>query len=66
MGSTIPGVRQVVNHGHITVNGRVVDIPSYQCKSGDVIGVRDTERSRRLVEANLQFPGSTYTWPPRV
>jgi small subunit ribosomal protein S4 len=57
MGPTIPGARQLVNHGHVTVNGRVVDIPSYQCKPGDVIGVRDTERSRKLVEANLQFPG---------
>jgi small subunit ribosomal protein S4 len=61
MGPTIPGARQVVNHGHITVNGRVVDIPSYQCKPGDVIGVRNTERSRRLVEANLQFPGLAHT-----
>lgn len=57
MGPTIPGARQLVNHGHVTVNGRVVDIPSYQCKPGDVIGVRDTDRSRKLVEANLQFPG---------
>lgn len=57
MGPTIPGARQLVNHGHVTVNGHVVDIPSYQCKPGDVIAVRDTERSRKLVEANLQFPG---------
>jgi small subunit ribosomal protein S4 len=57
MGPTIPGARQLVNHGHVTVNGRVVDIPSYQCKPGDVIGVRDSDRSRKLVEANLQFPG---------
>ncbi len=61
MGPTIPGARQVVNHGHITVNGRVVDIPSYQCKPGDVVSVRNTERSRRLVEANLQFPGLAHT-----
>ncbi len=54
---TIPGARQVVNHGHITVNGRVVDIPSYQCRPGDVIGVRDSDRSRKLVETNLQYPG---------
>jgi small subunit ribosomal protein S4 len=57
MGPTIPGARQLVNHGHVTVNGRVVDIPSYQCRPGDVIGVRDSDRSRQLVEANLQFPG---------
>jgi small subunit ribosomal protein S4 len=57
MAPTIPGARQLVNHGHVTVNGRVLDIASYQCKPGDVIGVRDTDRSRKLVEANLQFPG---------
>jgi small subunit ribosomal protein S4 len=57
MAPTIPGARQLVNHGHVTVNGRVLDIASYQCKPGDVIGVRDSDRSRKLVEANLQFPG---------
>ncbi|MDX2243617.1 MAG: 30S ribosomal protein S4 [Leptolyngbyaceae cyanobacterium bins.302] len=57
MAPTIPAARQLVNHGHVTVNGRVVDIPSYNCRPGDVIGVRDTDRSRKLVEANLQFPG---------
>lgn len=57
MGPTIPGARQLVSHGHVTVNGRVVDIPSYQCRPGDVIAVRDRDRSRQLVETNLQFPG---------
>lgn len=57
MAPTIPGARQLVNHGHVTVNGRVVDIASYQCRPGDVVGVRDRDRSRKLVEQNLQFPG---------
>ncbi|MEB3356924.1 MAG: 30S ribosomal protein S4 [Synechococcales bacterium] len=57
MAPTIPGARQLVNHGHITVNGRVLDIPSYQCRPGDVIAVRNKEASRSLVETNLQFPG---------
>lgn len=57
MAPTIPGARQLVNHGHVTVNGRVVNIASYNCKPGDVIGVRDRDRSRQLVETNLQFPG---------
>ncbi|MBD1850521.1 30S ribosomal protein S4 [Leptolyngbya sp. FACHB-711] len=57
MAPTIPSARQLVNHGHVTVNGRVVNIASYQCRPGEVIAVRDTERSRKLVEANLQFPG---------
>jgi small subunit ribosomal protein S4 len=54
---TIPGARQLVNHGHITVNGRRVDIASYECRPGDVIGVRNRDASRKLVEQNLQFPG---------
>jgi small subunit ribosomal protein S4 len=58
---TIPAARQLVNHGHITVNGRVVDIPSYQCRAGEEIGVRDTERSRKMVETNLQYPGLANT-----
>ncbi len=56
-GPTIPGSRQLVNHGHICVNGRVVSIPSYQCRPGDVITVRDRDASKKLVENNLQFPG---------
>ena len=56
-GPTIPSSRQIVNHGHITVNGRVVSVPSYQCRPGDVISVRDKDASRKLVESNLQFPG---------
>lgn len=57
MAPTIPAARQLVNHGHVTVNGRVVDIASYQCRAGEEIGVRDSDRSRKLVQENLQFPG---------
>jgi small subunit ribosomal protein S4 len=57
MAGTIPAARQLVNHGHITINGKVVDIPSYQCRPGEVIGVRDREQSRRLVQANMEYPG---------
>ncbi|GBF80442.1 30S ribosomal protein S4 [Aphanothece sacrum] len=57
MAGTIPAARQLVNHGHVMVNGRVVDIASYQCRPGDVIAVRNQDRSRRLVEANIAYPG---------
>lgn len=57
MAPTIPGARQLVNHGHITVNGKAVSIASYQCRPGEIIGVRSNDRSRKLVEANLQNPG---------
>ena len=54
---TIPAARQLVNHGHVTINGRVVDIASYQCRPGETVAVKDREASRKLVEANLQYPG---------
>lgn len=41
------GARQLVNHGHVTVNGRRVDIPSYQLRPGDVVGL--TEKARQMV-----------------
>ncbi len=57
MAPTIPAARQLVSHGHVTVNGRVVNIPSYQCRPGEAIGVANREHSRKLVETNLQYPG---------
>lgn len=57
MAPTIPAARQLVSHGHILVNGQRINVPSYQCKPGDEITVRQTDRSRRLVEENLQYPG---------
>merc|ERR1712127_123100 len=49
MAPTIPAARQVVNHGHICVNGKRVSIASYQCQTGDVISVRNNPRSKQLV-----------------
>lgn len=57
MAGTISGARQMVNHGHILVNDRVVDIASYQCRAGDVIKVRNRDRSRKLVQTNMEYPG---------
>lgn len=57
MAPTIPSARQLVNHGHICVNNKVVSIPSYQCKPGDIITVKDRNASKKIVEANLLFPG---------
>ncbi|MEE1066583.1 MAG: 30S ribosomal protein S4 [Acutalibacteraceae bacterium] len=50
--------RQIVNHGHITVNGNKVDIPSYLVKPGDVISVKEKSRSsvriKEIVEENAK------------
>ncbi len=61
MAPTIPAARQLVNHGHITINGRVVDIPSYSCRSGELVGVKDNEKSRKIVTQNLEDPGLANT-----
>jgi small subunit ribosomal protein S4 len=49
--------RQYVRHGHFTVNGRKLDIPSYLVRPGDVIQVKDREHSRNLASANLALDG---------
>ena len=51
---TIRQARQLVNHGHVTINGKVLNIPSFQCRLNDVIGVRNKIVSRNLVSTNLK------------
>jgi small subunit ribosomal protein S4 len=53
-GPTIANARQLVTHGHITVNGKVVGIPSFQCRIGDVIGVKPKTTSKTIIENNLK------------
>ena len=50
---TIGAARQLVNHGHITVNDKIVDIPSFQCRLNDKIGVKQKSNSLNLVQKNL-------------
>ena len=51
---SIAQARQLVNHGHITVNKKVVSIPSFQCRLSDIIGVKDNANSKNLVETNIK------------
>nr|QVX30585.1 ribosomal protein S4 [Camoensia scandens]UWV19067.1 ribosomal protein S4 [Camoensia scandens] len=53
MASTIPQARQLVNHRHVLVNGRIVNIPSYRCKPQDIITAKDEQRSRALIQNYL-------------
>jgi small subunit ribosomal protein S4 len=53
--STIPAARQIVNHGHILVNDRLVNIPSFLCKAGDVISIRDRVQSKKLISNNFEI-----------
>ena len=56
MAPTITAARQIVNHKHLTVNGSVVSIPSYQCKPGDIVSIKDSNASKQLVTKNLESP----------
>ncbi len=54
--------RQIVNHRHITVNGDVVNIPSYTLKKGDVIAVREKSKSLEVIENALANRNNVYEW----
>ena len=52
--TTRRGARQLVNHGHITVNGKKVNIPSYEVKPGDVISLVENDKEMAIVKASLE------------
>ena len=52
--STRRGARQLVNHGHVTVNGKKVDIPSYRVKVGDVISLKEDDKNLKVVNESLE------------
>lgn len=54
-GKSIAQTRQLVNHGHITINKKVVSIPSFQCNLNDIIGIKEKDNSRILVEQNRKY-----------
>ena len=51
---SIAQARQLVNHGHITVNKKVVSIPSFQCRFNDIISVKEKSSSKTLIETNIK------------
>jgi small subunit ribosomal protein S4 len=60
---TRDAARQLVNHRHITVNSKVVSIPSYSVKPGDIVGVREKSKSLEVIESALAgFNHSKYPW----
>ncbi|MGO2293915.1 30S ribosomal protein S4 [Psychroflexus halocasei] len=54
--------RQLVSHKHITVNGSLVNIPSYQLKPNDVVGVREKSKSLIAIKDSLANSSKTYEW----
>ena len=57
-GSTRPAARQMVGHGHIKVNGRKVNVPSYALKVNDAVEVKDSNVSRQMAARNLELATS--------
>ena len=52
--TTRKGARQLVNHAHVTVNGKKVDVPSYRCKPGDVISIKESDKELAIVKSSLE------------
>jgi small subunit ribosomal protein S4 len=56
------GARQLVSHRHITVNGELVNVPSYQLKAGDVVAVREKSKSLEAIDHALASSNNVYEW----
>jgi small subunit ribosomal protein S4 len=56
------GARQLVSHRHITVNGEVVNVPSYTLKEGDVVGVREKSKSLEIISSSLASNATSFDW----
>ena len=60
---TRAAARQLVSHRHITVDGKVVNIPSFQVKPGMIVAVREKSKSLEVIAASLEgFNHSKYSW----
>jgi ribosomal protein S4, bacterial/organelle type len=57
--ATRQGARQLVNHGHICVNGKKVDIPSYLCSVNDVITIKESSKSLTIIKSSLEAHPTT-------
>ena len=59
---TRDGARQLVTHKHVTVNGSIVNIPSYTLKPGDMVSIREKSKSLKAIESSLIENSSEYDW----
>ena len=59
---TRSAARQLVSHRHITVNGKVVNVPSFTLKPGDMVGVRERSKSSQVIQDSLSGRALRYPW----
>ena len=62
LSKTRRGARQVVNHGHLLVNGKKVNIPSYLVQPGDVISVKEASKEHKAIKESLEAINSTVAY----
>ncbi|MEE9363254.1 MAG: 30S ribosomal protein S4 [Cellulophaga sp.] len=62
LSSSRSGARQLVSHRHITVDGEIVNIPSYSLKAGQVVGVREKSKSLQTIKDSLSINSKVYEW----
>lgn len=60
--NTRAGARQLVTHGHISVNGKNVNIASYQLKPGDVVEVREKSKSLEVIVSSIARKNNRWAW----
>ena len=59
---TRPAARQLVSHKHITVNGEVVNVPSYQVKPGDIIGLKEKDKENTSITSQMRGKNQKFGW----
>ena len=57
-----PAARQLVSHKHITVNGEVVNVPSYSLKPGDIVGLKEKSKSNTSVTSQIRGKNQKFNW----
>ncbi len=57
-----PAARQLVSHKHVTVNGEVVNVPSYQMKPGDIVGLKDKSKDNTAVTSPIRGKNPKFSW----
>jgi len=57
-----PAARQLVSHKHITVNGELVNVPSYQLKPGDIISLKDKSKDNTAVTSQMRGKNKAFSW----
>jgi len=57
-----PAARQLVTHKHITVNGEIVNVPSFQLRPGDVIGIKETTQGNTGITSQIRGKNAKFNW----